>query len=764
VLSVLVLMPFAGAAEAGELLDVVFVLDNSGSMRDNDPEFLTRAAVEDFAGALANDAGIDARVGVVIFDDQARLVRELTTLDGEPTPDWLSEALALLDFSGQRTNSPAGVERALYELQRNGREAARQAIVLLSDGKIDTGDRQRDLEADRWLREDLAGESAAVGVRIFGVAFTERADFPLMQALARRTSARYYRAFAADELAGVIDDVLEQVSEADLFGLAALEAGRVTKPGAADGGVGTTAGGIDVAAGPGSTRSGDAIGLLALIPASLLLAGASLVWLKRSQRSAAGEVAGAAPPPAQLLDFSGRLSEPGRTLALRRGRTRIGRDPHNDIVLEDDAISSEHAAIEYRDGRYWLEDRRSTNGTRLGDERLAPDRPVALKGGDHVRFANVDLMFVLAGYVPGGATVFLSSSTHSSRNSSPDPSPGGSSACYSKEEASRFGPPSQHAVSWAESNPSASAAEAEAEVEDEAPPRPTSVAQVEDEAPPSPAPLPASVPDDPSAGADAALDPATKEVIFAEERERLDPAAVIDLDPDLASVTPIRQDGETTDVGPSPALEPQANDRADAPAPIDALFDAEPPSGGDGASLSSGSEAEAADTNTDLASCLDFHLARVAELSPEFSAFMSEAFDEEMRAAIGVAGGELAAEANREGRITQRAYTARGTRYLMLGVPSEMDEAQGLFGRAFGGFTRLLTEELQSHAFLADRCRTLAVVSFGCGEAPWVSLSIVPEEGEDQRIDLLSYELLSPEEIRAIEPSVDHEISQSGIG
>ena len=100
----------------------------------------------------------------------------------------------------------------------------------------------------------------------------------------------------------------------------------------------------------------------------------------------------------------------------------------------------------------------------------------------------------------------------------------------------------------------------------------------------------------------------------------------------------------------------------------------------------------------------------------------------------------------------------------MLGVPSEMNEARDLFGQTFGGFTRLLAEELQSDVFLADRCGTLAVVSFGCGEAPWVSLSIVPAEGEDPRIDLLSYELLSPEEIRAIEPSVDHEISQSGIG
>lgn len=38
----------AGSALATQPVDVVFVLDNSGSMKANDPEFLTRRAVKDF--------------------------------------------------------------------------------------------------------------------------------------------------------------------------------------------------------------------------------------------------------------------------------------------------------------------------------------------------------------------------------------------------------------------------------------------------------------------------------------------------------------------------------------------------------------------------------------------------------------------------------------------------------------------------------------------------------------------------------------------
>ena len=93
-------------------------------------------------------------------------------------------------------------------------------------------------------------------------------------------------------------------------------------------------------------------------------------------------------PPAQLLDLDGHLGPVGSPITIKGTRMRIGRDAHNDIILADDTISSEHAILEIDGGRYWLEDRRSTNGTRVGDQRLAPGQRVQLKGGDHLRFAE----------------------------------------------------------------------------------------------------------------------------------------------------------------------------------------------------------------------------------------------------------------------------------------------------------------------------------------------------------------------------------------
>ena len=92
-----------------------------------------------------------------------------------------------------------------------------------------------------------------------------------------------------------------------------------------------------------------------------------------------------------------------------------------------------------------------------------------------------------------------------------------------------------------------------------------------------------------------------------------------------------------------------------------------------------------------------------------------------------------------------------------------METAQSLFIEGSGGFTRVLTEQLQSESFKTDRCEILAILTFGFDADPWVSLSIIPDDGQDPRIDLLSYEFLTETERREIEPNIDPEISQSGL-
>lgn len=64
--------------------------------------------------------------------------------------------------------------------------------------------------------------------------------------------------------------------------------------------------------------------------------------------------------------------------------TTIGRDPANDLVLQEGSLSREHARIECRAGRWFIEDRGSRNGTSVNGERLPFARSRPLRHGDRI--------------------------------------------------------------------------------------------------------------------------------------------------------------------------------------------------------------------------------------------------------------------------------------------------------------------------------------------------------------------------------------------
>jgi len=82
----------------------------------------------------------------------------------------------------------------------------------------------------------------------------------------------------------------------------------------------------------------------------------------------------------------------------RRGRdfrlgqiTNIGRDPmRNDIILDDDAVSAEHARIRLEGKQFVLYDLASTNGTFVNKKPI--DKQVLLDG-DEITIGETTLVF-----------------------------------------------------------------------------------------------------------------------------------------------------------------------------------------------------------------------------------------------------------------------------------------------------------------------------------------------------------------------------------
>ncbi|WP_017626416.1 FHA domain-containing protein FhaB/FipA [Nocardiopsis chromatogenes] len=121
---------------------------------------------------------------------------------------------------------------------------------------------------------------------------------------------------------------------------------------------------------------------------------------RRPRPSPSGQDGGAPRRPAAPKAPRGRRNEP-RTLVVTKGPLAgnslplgphpilIGRANDATLVINDDYASGRHARIYSENGRWFVEDLGSTNGTYLGQQRLTRPQPVSV--GQPIRIGKTVL-------------------------------------------------------------------------------------------------------------------------------------------------------------------------------------------------------------------------------------------------------------------------------------------------------------------------------------------------------------------------------------
>src|SRR5690349_9291225 len=89
-----------------------------------------------------------------------------------------------------------------------------------------------------------------------------------------------------------------------------------------------------------------------------------------------------------ILTLNGKVLQ---EVPVSKERITIGRRPHNDIVIEDLAISAEHAVIVTILKDSFLEDLNSTNGTQINGQ---PVKKHFLQDDDVIELAHYKLRYV----------------------------------------------------------------------------------------------------------------------------------------------------------------------------------------------------------------------------------------------------------------------------------------------------------------------------------------------------------------------------------
>jgi Ca-activated chloride channel family protein len=217
----------AFATEVPQSATVVVALDVSYSMRAEDVAPDRLAAAQAAARRFIEIVPADLRVGLVVFDENARAVVAPTK-----NHDRLLGAIDRLKL-GPGTAIGEGIYTSLEQLGRAEDGSGIGSIVLLSDGSTTAGRSER----------DAARDAADLGVPVSTIAFGTPdgtiqmafqtvpvpVDRDALKGVANATGGRFFEAASADqlrvvfeELGGKVDVEVEQEEVTDRFVAAAL--------------------------------------------------------------------------------------------------------------------------------------------------------------------------------------------------------------------------------------------------------------------------------------------------------------------------------------------------------------------------------------------------------------------------------------------------------------------------------------------------------------------------------------------------------------
>ncbi len=187
-------------------IDVMLILDSSAGMKKTDPDNIRNSAAILFLSLLSKKD----RAGIVSFNDRSQTINTLTPLSTDEDKEKLLNSINEIVSDGDFTN--------LYEAVRAGYEAfasdtyprkGQPVAVLMSSGKMDTGDPDRDAQLVDILQSDLLKTVKKKGIRIFTIAFTEKSDKVLLKEIADTTFGTFYLASGQKDLQPTFISILE---------------------------------------------------------------------------------------------------------------------------------------------------------------------------------------------------------------------------------------------------------------------------------------------------------------------------------------------------------------------------------------------------------------------------------------------------------------------------------------------------------------------------------------------------------------------------
>ena len=206
----------AGGIEANRM-NVVFVLDRSGSMDQTDPNELRFDATDLFLG-LAADTG--NYMGAVVFDHNIVLKRDIERIDGNTMKLDLSKAIKIKPQRGW-TNIGLALETAANMLEEESNPEIPSVIILLSDGNTELNT-DAEMDASKISMQNGINKAAANGYKVYSVFLNTdgNGDITELQRISDTTGGKCMEVSTAKDLKDVFSEFYSLIYSAETTTLA----------------------------------------------------------------------------------------------------------------------------------------------------------------------------------------------------------------------------------------------------------------------------------------------------------------------------------------------------------------------------------------------------------------------------------------------------------------------------------------------------------------------------------------------------------------
>ncbi|WP_195573733.1 vWA domain-containing protein [Paenibacillus sp. 1001270B_150601_E10] len=184
-----------------QVRNIVFVIDNSGSMQQTDPDNARYAAAKSLIGQMDSAK----QVSVVAFGNEAEVIQPFVKVSDQDAKLAIYEKIDSLAPTDDGTNIEGALNQAMQLIREESTKGT--LVILLSDGVSD-------VNVDKTLRDYI---DQHIAIHTVGLSLVDPSGTQLLETIANRTNGQYYDVEEAKDISLVFQQIYNTVGDRTLL-------------------------------------------------------------------------------------------------------------------------------------------------------------------------------------------------------------------------------------------------------------------------------------------------------------------------------------------------------------------------------------------------------------------------------------------------------------------------------------------------------------------------------------------------------------------